>query len=105
MSGGGLAGWALRKMNEELSTSYYPGRGRGPAAHTSKTSLPARARIADPGQGRAPGSSRYKLSGRYVVSQRMQHARYRFWAYLFLAVVLLVLFVICFGLGIPLRHR
>jgi len=104
MSGGGLAGWALRKVNEELGTSYYPRNRRGPAAPTSKKPLAVRARITDPGLKRVPGWSRYQLSGRYVISQRMQHARHRFWAFLFLTFILLALFIICFGLGIPLRR-
>lgn len=104
MSGGGLAGWALRKVNEELGTSYYPRNRRGQAAPTSKKPLSGRARIADPGLKRVPGHSRYQLSGRYVISQRMQHARYRVWTYVFLALLLLILFVVCFGLGIPLRR-
>lgn len=104
MSGGAFAGAALRKMFEELRSSYYPASRRGPSAASSAKPLPTRARIAKPGERRVPAPPRYKLSGRYVISQRMQHARHRFWAFLLLTFILLALFIICFGLGIPLRR-
>lgn len=100
----GLAGLALRKVMEIIQRYPYPaGRPRVPEAGSSFPRPFTRARIAGTSKSGRP-SRVYRLSGEYVFSSRMRHARHRFWVYVGLGVLLLAYILYYVGQGILLRR-
>ena len=100
----GFAGVALRKVMETVRASYYPADFRTGNAPLSIRKPVTRARMAEPGEVARPPKPRSIMPAYYEMSHNFKQSRRRFWALLALAVILLVFFVVCFGLGIQLRR-
>jgi hypothetical protein len=100
----GFAGMALRKVMETIRSTYYPADFRGGNAPMSTRRPFTRARIAQPGEIRKPPKPRTIMPAYYEMSQNFKQSKRRFGALLVLALILLVFFVLCIGMGVPFRR-
>mgnify|MGYP001176897377 CR=1 FL=1 len=99
-----FAGAALRKVIETVRSSYYPADFRTGTTPMSTRRPYTRARIAKPGEITRPPKPRTIMPAYYAMSHNFKQSKRRFGALLLLTLILLVFFVVCFGLGIPLRR-
>lgn len=100
----GFAGVALRKVMETIRSSYYPADFRGGNATMSTRRPYTRARIAQPGERPKPPKPRTIMPAYYEMSQNFRQSKRRFGALLLLALIFMVFFVVCLGLGITFRR-
>jgi hypothetical protein len=99
----GFAGVALRKVMETIRSSYYPADFRSGTAPMSTRRPYTRARIAKPGEIPKPPKPRTIMPAYYEMSHNFKQSKRRFGALLLLALIFLVFFVLCIGLGFPFR--
>lgn len=99
-----LAGQALRKVMQTVRSSFHPAQYRGPEPVVTSRKPVTRARMAEPGEIARPPKPRSIMPAYYEMSHNFKQSRRRFWALLALAVILLVFFVVCLGLGIQFRR-